>query len=218
MGCSWLALRDAARTACGRRHAGTWRSCGVPPQAVIACLRPLRPCKSECSVRQSGRSIVVSGQTTTVSRWRLRESSLTVTHDRLGIKNLLIYHSSHLPLRLCARQSIYLGTFHNGCLTANPFILVKSFLAQRRKGAKFFRIKKSPFIWQNGISVIAISLKSRLPCVKWRPYSGASRWERVSASIWSLAVSSERRASTSADFCFWRSRMRSSMVPRQTSL
>ncbi len=39
-----------------------------------------------------------------------------------------------------------------------PFILVKSFLAQRRKGAKFFRINKSPFIWQNGISVIAISL------------------------------------------------------------
>ena len=61
-------------------------------------------------------------------------------------------------MRLCARQSIYLGTFHNGCLTANPFILVKSCLAQRRKGAKFFRIKKSPFIWQNGISVIAISL------------------------------------------------------------
>jgi len=63
-------------------------------------------------------------------------------------------------LRLCARQSIYPGTFHNGCLTANPFILVKSFLAQRRKDEKFFRIKKSPFIWQNGISVIAISLSS----------------------------------------------------------
>ncbi len=29
MGCSWLALRDAARTACGRRRAATWRSCGV---------------------------------------------------------------------------------------------------------------------------------------------------------------------------------------------
>ena len=40
------------------------------------------------SVRQSGRSIVVSGQTTTVSRWRLRESSLTVTHDRLSQDSL----------------------------------------------------------------------------------------------------------------------------------
>ena len=26
---TWHALRDAARTACGRRRAATWRSCGV---------------------------------------------------------------------------------------------------------------------------------------------------------------------------------------------
>ena len=62
-------------------------------------------------------------------------------------------------LRLCARQSLYPGTFHNGCITANPFILFKCFLAQRSKGAKFFRIKKSRFIWQNGISVIARALR-----------------------------------------------------------
>ena len=43
---------------------------------------------------------------------------------------------------------------------------------------------------------------SRLPCVKCRPYSGASRWEWVAESIWSLAVSSDRRASTRVDFCF----------------
>ncbi len=40
--------------------------------------------------------------------------------------------------------------------------------------------------------------------------SGASRCERVSASMRSLAVSSESRASTRAAFFFWRSRMRSS--------
>ena len=41
--------------------------------AMVTCKR----------VRQSGRTIVVSGQTTNVSRWRLRESSLTMTHGRV---------------------------------------------------------------------------------------------------------------------------------------
>jgi len=52
---TWHALRDAARTACGRRHAATWRGCRVSRQAVTACLRPLCPCKSECSVRPARR-------------------------------------------------------------------------------------------------------------------------------------------------------------------
>ena len=56
--------------------------------------------------------------------------------------NLPFISSSFAPLRLCARQSLHHGTFDSGCLTANPFIPVKSFLAQRRKDAKFFRIKK----------------------------------------------------------------------------
>ena len=53
--------------------------------------------------------------------------------------------SSFASLRLCARQSLHPGTFDSGCLTANPLIPIQSFLAQRRKGAKFFRIVKSHF-------------------------------------------------------------------------
>jgi len=49
----WHALRDAARTACGRRHAATWRACRVSRQAVSARLWPLRPCESECKRKTS---------------------------------------------------------------------------------------------------------------------------------------------------------------------
>ena len=51
----WHALRDAARTACGRRRAATWRGCRVSRKAVTACLWPQRPCESECSVRPARR-------------------------------------------------------------------------------------------------------------------------------------------------------------------
>ena len=69
--------------------------------------------------------------------------------------NLPFIPSSFAPLRLCARQSLYPGTFDSGCLTANPFIPVKSFPAPRRKDAKFFRIGKFRIFRQNGIWVIA---------------------------------------------------------------
>jgi hypothetical protein len=66
--------------------------------------------------------------------------------------------SSFAPLRLCANHSLHPGTFDNTLFhnsntpntmgvwndcAPNPFIPVKSFLAQRRKDAKFPRIKKS---------------------------------------------------------------------------
>ena len=47
------------------------------------------------------------------------------------------------PNFLCARQSLYPGTFDRNGLTAKTPIPVKRFLAQWRKGAKFFRNKKS---------------------------------------------------------------------------
>jgi len=44
------APRDAASTACGRRHAATWRGCRVSRQAVTACLRPQCPREANASV------------------------------------------------------------------------------------------------------------------------------------------------------------------------
>ena len=62
MGCSWLALRDAARTACGRRRAATWRSCGVlaagrDSEMRRGLRRELTP-KSAWHVSRAGTSII----------------------------------------------------------------------------------------------------------------------------------------------------------------
>jgi len=118
----------------------------------IPCPRELRPPGSQCccsgcqACSCCGWPSGSSSRRCAKSRRGPRDSSQwkdpsDQSQHPWGIKNLLIYHSSHLPLRLCARQSLYPGTFHNGCLTANPFILVKSFLAPK---AQSFSESKNP--------------------------------------------------------------------------
>jgi len=76
-----------------------------------------------------------------------------------------IYEFTMNPIFLCAFAR---GNLHTpaplcgGGLTANPFIPMKSFPAQRRKDAKFFQNQEIPVCCQNGIWMIAISLSANL--------------------------------------------------------
>ena len=89
---------------------------------------------------------------------------IRVDISRQGMKNLRIYHESHLPLRLCAfaRGNLY----SLAPLTADASLPIHSSRLRvfSRKGAKAqsFSESSNTDFWQNGILAIAISISCRL--------------------------------------------------------